>query len=75
MSFSTVPLIKQMAAPLSGSVVFSFSPQGSACTWKSGCCPPWELLLPFWGLHLCSQDPVPAVCGCCNPSGTLTVVG
>lgn len=64
MSFSIVPLLRQMAALLSGSVVFSDSPRALLAPGKVG--PPWELLLPFWRLHLCSQNIVPAVCGCCN---------
>lgn len=73
MSFSFVPLLEQMAAPLSGSVVCSDSPRAVPAPGKVGS--PRELHLPFWRLHLCRRDIVPAVCGCCNPSGTLAGVG
>lgn len=73
MSFSIVPFLRQVAAPLSRSVVFSDNPRALLAPGKVG--PPWEVLLLFWRLHLCSQDIVPAVCGCCNHSGTLAVVG
>lgn len=51
MSFSIVPLLEQMASPLSGSVVFSDSPRALPAPGKV--VPPRELNLPFWRLHLC----------------------